>query len=128
MRFLLVAAMAVAAFNAFSTSGASAQEPDAEFVDAPQSSDMWFYKHIVERYDDPKMSVRRKAEFRGLQRQSRIAALKWYGMSNSRPHAAPHPYTSVYSPTWHASRLRPYAWYTTGRSPVVVSYSQRVFR
>jgi len=128
MRILLAIAMAVAAFGAIPSSGSRGQEPEAKAFDTPQSVDMWFYQQMLERYDDPKVAIRRKAELRSQQRRARIAALQWYGMSKSRPQAAPHPFTSMYSPTWQASRLRPYAWFSTGRSPIVVPYGHQVYR
>ena len=46
-------------------------------------------------FDDPATAVRRKAEFRGRQRQTRVAAMKWYGYSNARPIASPSNSTSA---------------------------------
>ncbi len=47
--------------------------------------EMWFYEQALRQYQDPKTAVRQKAEFRVAERQRRLAALKWYGLSNARP-------------------------------------------
>ena len=53
--------------------------------------EMWFYEEDFRRYTDPKLAVRKKAEFRTATRQQRMAALKWFGMSNQRPKAGVDP-------------------------------------
>ena len=47
--------------------------------------EMWFYEQALQRYDDPKYAIRAAAEQRAAQRRARIAAMEWYGYSNSRP-------------------------------------------
>jgi len=47
--------------------------------------ELWHYQQERSRLDDPAQAVRRKAEIRSIQRAERLASLKWYGMSNSRP-------------------------------------------
>ena len=64
---------------------------------------MWFYEQALRQYQDPKMAVRAKAEFRSRQRQHRIAAMKWFGFSNSRPRASSDPFHNDYSPGWVAN-------------------------
>src|SRR5262245_47447128 len=92
-------------------SAAQAQKPAAKKTEAPtrpettmsQTPEMWFYEQQQRRYDDPRVAVREKAEFRGHQRQQRLAAMEWYGFSNSRPRANPTPWGSTYSPQWVGS-------------------------
>jgi hypothetical protein len=74
--------------------------------------ELWLYEQERIRMDDPAQAVRRKAEIRGMQRAERLAALKWYGMSNSRP-----TYTNVTpmlggfgSPTWTSNSYDPARW------------------
>ena len=55
--------------------------------------DMWFYQQDQRTYHDPQEAVRRKAQFRTQQRQLRLAAQQWYGVSNARPTANATPYT-----------------------------------
>ncbi len=60
---------------------------------------------------DTRAIIHQKAQTRAYQRQSRLAALNWYGMSNGRPTAAPTPFTSLYSPVWQMPGGRPFAWH-----------------
>jgi hypothetical protein len=86
--------------------------------------EMWFYEQERSRYEDTKSAVRRKAEFRAAQRAQREAAMKWYGLSNSRPTASPTPITGTYSPTWVGNTHDPYRW-ATGVTTVVVRPTSR---
>ena len=65
--------------------------------------DMWFYEQALRRYQDPKVAVRAKAEFRSQQRLHRIATMKWFGFSNARPRASSDPFHNDYSPGWVAN-------------------------
>ncbi len=76
--------------------------------------EMWFYEQERTRYEDPKGAVRRKAETRANQRAERLASMKWYGMSNSRPIAGTTPMFGTYSPMWVSNTADPFRW----RSPV----------
>ena len=62
--------------------------------------EMWFYEQYRADYQNPEMAVRQKAEFRAMQRQNRVTARQWFGLSNSRPRAASDPYHGEYSPRW----------------------------
>ncbi|MEX0611178.1 MAG: hypothetical protein WD738_00495 [Pirellulales bacterium] len=64
--------------------------------------------------------IHQKAQTRSYQRQSRLAALNWYGMSNGRPTAAPTPFTSLYSPVWQMPGGRPFAWHARNWPAYVV--------
>lgn len=72
--------------------------------------EMWFYQQERQRYDDPKMAVRRKAEQRGAQRADRLAASKWYGMDNSRPVVNPTAILTSYSAYWGSNTYDPMRW------------------
>lgn len=73
--------------------------------------EMWFYEQYMQQYQDPKMAVRANAEFRADQRQRRLASMRWFGMSNSRPHASPDPFNGDYSPGWSSNNSSyPYRW------------------
>jgi hypothetical protein len=85
-----------------------------------QTPEMWFYSQERSRYEDPKNAVRRNAEFRAAQRQNRLASLRWFGMSNSRPIASPTPWFGTYSPAWTANSVDPYSWRTSGPHYVVL--------
>lgn len=79
-------------------------------VTVAPTPEMWFYEQERTRYDDPKLAVRRKAEARGQQRADRLAAMKWYGLDNSRPTAAPIPWMSSTSPYWGSNSYDPNRW------------------
>jgi hypothetical protein len=69
----------------------------------------------------PLSLAREKAVQRGEQRMARLAAMKWYGFSNSRPTAAAAPFTTMYSPAWQMPGGRPFAWYTSSRPIVIIA-------
>lgn len=84
------------------------------------TADMWLYEQEKQDSLDPKLAVRRKAAQKTAQRQARIASMKWYGMSNSRPYANPTPLCGLYSPGWHANRYSSYGWTNGGGYPLMV--------
>ena len=65
--------------------------------------EMWFYDQAMRQYNDPKMMVRARAEFRAWQRYRRLASMRWFGFSNTRPCASPDPFNGDYSPRWTAN-------------------------
>ncbi len=86
--------------------------------------EMWFYEQYQQQYDDPSVAVRNKAEQRAAQRQSRLAAMRWFGLSNSRPQAASDPFHGDYSPRWTSNNGQyPYRWTARG-TPLVVIRSE----
>jgi hypothetical protein len=105
-RTLLTLVLSVPVIALACVSTASAQQParqpalTPELTPAVTTPDMWYYSQEQRRHDDPRQAVRRKAEFVSQQRAARIAAMKWYGMSNSRPVASTTPSMGVYSPAW----------------------------
>ena len=113
----------------------SAQEPVA--LEQPQAdpglsahspavpTDLWLYMNEQRRHDDPQQAVRRKAGLKAEQRAERMAAMKWYGLSNSRPTASPIPSMGIYSPTWTGNGLLPYQWVNTGHARPVVRVDSR---
>ena len=64
--------------------------------------------------------IQQKAQIRAEQRNSRMASMQWYGMSNARPQAASTPFTGRYSPAWEMPGGRPYAWYPQARPGYVM--------
>lgn len=96
----------------------SAQEPDVTYTRTPE---MWFYEQERIRYEDPKAAIRRRAELRAAQRDQRLAALKWYGFSNSRPMVNTTPAMGgSYSPYWGSNTYDPYRWRPYAAPPVVM--------
>ncbi|OHB68404.1 MAG: hypothetical protein A2V70_17180 [Planctomycetes bacterium RBG_13_63_9] len=83
--------------------------------------EMWFYQQYQREYQDPKMAVRKKAEARALQRQQRVACLKWFGFSNVRPQVSSDPFNGDWSPCWKSNNLfYPDRWQGVGQSWVVI--------
>ena len=80
-----------------------------------ESPEIWLYLQQMRRYDDPKQAVRRKAEFRAAQRRNRLAAMKWFGLSNSRPQASAVPWSGTYSPQWSSNSWDRFGWAGVGR-------------
>jgi hypothetical protein len=76
--------------------------------------DLWLYSQEWRRHDDPAQAVRRKAEARTEQRMQRLAAMKWFGYSNSRPQASVTPFMSIYSPAWVGNGANRYDWVGVG--------------
>ena len=73
--------------------------------------EMWFYEQYMRQYQDPKMAVRANAEFQADQRQRRLAAMHWFGFSNSRLRACSDPVHGDSSPGWTSNNSSyPYRW------------------
>jgi hypothetical protein len=85
----------------------------------PVTPEVWLYMQEYQRHKQPKEAVRRKAELRSAQRQSRLEAQRWFGISNLRPMANPIPFYASYSPAWVGDRWSPYSWYGTGYPYVI---------
>jgi hypothetical protein len=78
--------------------------------------EMWFYEQSMKQYMDPKMAVRARAEFEANQRQRRLAAMRWYGFSNSRPRWSADIYNWDMSPGWASNNsVYPYRWQGIGQ-------------
>jgi hypothetical protein len=84
--------------------------------------EMYLYLHEQKRNDDPKQAVRRKAELKTAQRNQRLAAQKWFGVSNSRPMASAQPFMDLYSPRWVGNGYNAFDWEgaQNGVAPIVV--------
>ena len=83
--------------------------------------EMWFYEQYRQQYQDPREAVRQKAEFRANQRQRRLAAMKWFGYSNSRPRCGVDPVVGEWSPAWTSNNAAyPWRWTGYGRPRVSV--------
>jgi hypothetical protein len=62
--------------------------------------EMWFYEQERLRAEDPNTMARARAEFEANQRQARLAAAKWYGISYSRPMSGTDVNAGVSAPRW----------------------------
>ena len=105
---------------------APAQEPvapeptPARATQSPRRDNADFYRQRRRRYAEGAMAIRRKAQYRAQQRMLRISALKWFGMSNSRPTATALPWGGIYSPAWVSNSRRPQAWVGGTQNTVIV--------
>ena len=80
----------------------------------PVTPELWVYSQEQRRHDDPAQAVRRKAEYQAEQRMARLASLKWYGYSNSRPEAGMTPIMGTYSAGWAGNGWNRYEWFGGG--------------
>lgn len=81
--------------------------------------EMWFYQEQMSRRDNPKEAVRRKAEARTAQREARLAARRWFGVSLARPTTSTAIMNGESAATWTGNDpFYPYRW--RGTSPVIV--------
>lgn len=64
--------------------------------------------------------VQQKAQIRAQQRMDRMAAMSWYGISNSRPTGGTTPFMGRYAPMWEMPGGRPFAWYPYSRPGYVM--------
>ena len=87
--------------------------------------EMWFYEQQMKRYNDPKEMVRQNAAMAAAQRKQRLAALKWYGYSNSRPTVNPTPFGASYAPTWNNATIRPWSWAATTKQIYTIQRTER---
>ncbi len=82
--------------------------------------DMWFYEQSLRQYNDPKAVIRQKAEFRTAERLRRMAALRWFGFSNSRPSVGSDPIHGDYGAFWSSGNVyQPFRW-AGGRTATIV--------
>jgi hypothetical protein len=96
-----------------------AQETEQPLPPEEQTTESWYRQPTYQ--PNPRAIIHEKAFVRASQRQSRLAAMSWYGMYNARPTAGPTPFTSLYSPVWQQPGGRPFAWYASSR-PTYVFY------
>ena len=94
--------------------GDSTAAPELSSMSENMTPEMWLYAQESKRREDPKVAVRRKAEFRAAQRQRRLESQRWFGFINLRPPANPVPFYGSYSPAWRGNSSDGYGWHGTG--------------
>lgn len=115
-------------------SAASAQAQDLSLdpgtIDSPQrpaekqytlTPEMYRYLSDLQRYGGPTDVTRQRAMQAAEARKQRLASLKWYGHSNSRPMAAATPFMGDYSPRWMSNSTNPYEWRDRGHHQTYIS-------
>ncbi len=119
-KFITCAALVAVTF-AYCAPLLAADEPADRSPEQAAKEESWYYNQPAHEYQlTPRQIVQQKAMLRGAQRQSRLASMQWYGMSNARPTASATPFMSMYSPAWQMPGGRPYAWFTGERPCYVV--------
>ena len=89
-------------------------EPPQPEIEPNLPPHAWYYLQEQKRWDDPRLAVRRKAEFRAAQRQKRLASMRWFGYSKARPIASTTPVMDHYSPFWSGNSNHPFIWIGEG--------------
>jgi hypothetical protein len=80
------------------------------------STDLYIYLQEQRKLEDPKYIVQRRAALKAEQRERRLAAMKWYGLSNTRPVANAMPFMGTYSPSWVGNGWNSYHWVAGGHA------------
>jgi hypothetical protein len=107
------------------TAAKTDQHSSFSLGDLKPTTDMWFYEQAKEQYDNPKVAVRKAAEFRAEQRQRRLETMHWFGLSNARPYASSDPIHTDYSPGWASNNYyAPYRWVGAGDNAVMAVHSE----
>ena len=85
-----------------------------------ETQEMWFYEQQRRRSEDPQAIVRANAQQRAAERHARLAAMAWFGMSNSRPRANPDPVHGPYSAHWVSNGYQQAEWVGVGGTTVIL--------
>jgi hypothetical protein len=85
-----------------------------------ETQEQSWYREQSSAKADSLAIIQQKAQIRAEQRNSRMASMQWYGMSNARPQGAVTPFTSRYSPVWEMPGGKPYSWYPYARPGYVM--------
>ena len=101
---------AITGISMFAQMSIGAEVFEERKVVEEEREDSLYYQQLTYR-PDTRAIIHQKAQARAYQRATRLASTEWYGMYNSRPTAAPTPFTSLYSPVWEMPGGRPYAWH-----------------
>ncbi|MCA9236575.1 MAG: hypothetical protein KDA44_13960 [Planctomycetales bacterium] len=115
-RTFLVAALCAASFAL----RAHGQEFDlAPERPAAAADDSYYYSAPPQRAAPPNIA-QQKAQARGEQRMQRLAAMRAYGMSGSRPTASAMAFTTMYAPAWQMPGGRPFAWWQASNRGMII--------
>lgn len=79
------------------------------------SAETYSYPSLPQPVVDAKTLIQQRAAWQAAQRARRLAALKWFGYSNSRPVAGVDCIHGDYSPSWTANNSHyPFRWVGAG--------------
>lgn len=88
--------------------------------EVPATPEMWFYEQQIQRQDDPAVAFRAISAQKAADRRARLAAMKWYGFSNSRPQAGIDVVHGLYSPQWIGNGYQPNSWVGPAATATVI--------
>jgi hypothetical protein len=90
------------------------------------SDESWSYQPPTSSVVTARMIVQQKAEIRAQQRMDRLAALSWYGTSNSRPILLGTPFFSnTYNTAGDVPYIRPHDYYEAYQLPFTTRVIER---
>jgi hypothetical protein len=87
--------------------------------------EMWFYEQQRRQAEDPKAIVRANAQQKAAERRARLAAMDWFGFSNSRPNVSPDPIHGTFAPAWAGNSYDPSRWIGAGGGGVIILQADR---
>jgi hypothetical protein len=91
------------------------------------NTEVYFYEQERQRYMDPNLVSRARAEYEADQRQYRLNAQKWYGYSNARPTVGTDPMHGFAGPRWIGNGGHPSSWSVVSPAPMyggVISFDR----
>ena len=106
----LALALTVLAFATPALAQDPISQPSPSDLQVQQDPQLYMLMKMMERYDNPKQAVHRKAEVKAAQRRGRLASQKWYGFSPLRPNASPLPWMGTSAQHWVGNGVNPHHW------------------
>jgi len=89
--------------------------PETSEVPVPAAA---YYSRQRSRVDNSQSASRfSRAEYQANERVKRLEAMRWYGLSNSRPVVSPTPWFGTYSPMWTSGGADPFRWQDPNLTP-----------
>ena len=121
----LPAAVGLAA-DPFATTQTPGNRPRVESMsDTSPTPEMWFYEQERRRAEDPKEIVRANAQQKAAERHARLAAMDWFGYSNSRPNVSPDPIHGTFAPAWAGNGYDSNRWIGAGGGTYIILQADR---
>jgi hypothetical protein len=117
---LLPTAMAFGQQPAERLAAESPARETGRIISPGETPEMWLYEQERRRSEDPQALVRAHAQQRAAERRARLAAMAWFGMSNSRPQCSPDPMHGPYSAHWVSNGYQPAEWVGVGGTTVIL--------
>jgi hypothetical protein len=120
VRTLICAGLMVIVAPAWTAEATHASKPTSD------SDESWSYQPPTSAVVTARMIVQQKAEVRAQQRMDRLAAMSWYGTSNSRPVMLGTPFFSnTYNTAGDVPYIRPHDYYEAYQLPFTTRVIER---